>query len=165
LRTTAERSCDNSLRVFYVPNVNCSPGSPTKRVTSQWVCDKITRRPDARCGGGELRRKRRIEVRVEREEISVFSEGLSGFSVEGKSDFSGEDWLSAARAYGNRPRPAAAENCPVCGSTDLLLLQSAVAAGAFSATGLQRGVESGGYHLHCSAAGEGWVCGGAPRGR
>jgi hypothetical protein len=51
------------------------------------------------------------------------------------------------------------ETCPICGSLDMLLLSDAIAITTLTATNLKEGLESGRYHLHCSRAGEWWVCG------
>ena len=50
------------------------------------------------------------------------------------------------------------ERCPMCGSDEMLLLADAVAAASLSAASLKDGLQTGRYHLHCSATGEWWVC-------
>jgi hypothetical protein len=41
----------------------------------------------------------------------------------------------------------------------MLLLADAVTAASLSVAALKYGLETGRYHLHCSATGEWWVCG------
>jgi len=96
-----------------------------------------------------VKTKRRVEIHIERREVSVFAG--SGVSAE----------LAAAsadpRAGGlERIRPAA---CPACGSADLLPLTEAVVLAGLDVAALQREIDSGRLHLHCSPSGEWWVCG------
>jgi hypothetical protein len=95
-----------------------------------------------------VKRKRRVEIRIERREVSVF--GAPGF-------------ISAQPPGTSRPessgllcvRPAA---CPACGSPELLLLAEAVTLAGLDVASLQTGIEAGRFHLHCSVSGEWWIC-------
>jgi hypothetical protein len=95
-----------------------------------------------------VKRKRRIEIEIERREISVFSRAASGAG----------DVPSAAgsAAQGNvTAKPAA---CPRCGSEEMIPLAEAVTRPEFKRISGQSALESGRIHLHCTAAGEWWVC-------
>lgn len=96
--------------------------------------------------GNSVKKKRRVEIQIERREISLFSGPTAGAPQ------------TQASATGNglsAERPAA---CPTCGSPNLLLLSEAVARGELQRVSLQTMVEAGSFHLHCSASGEWWVC-------
>jgi hypothetical protein len=93
-----------------------------------------------------MKRKRRVEIQIEHSEISLFAGSVAGVS---------RTPASAAGTPRGAERPAV---CPTCGSPKLLLLAEAMAAGELKKTSLQTLVESGSFHLHCSASGEWWVC-------
>jgi hypothetical protein len=116
--------------------------------------------------GGDLKKTRKFEVRIEHEELTMFVDKLPGTSSAQGSETNvqalTEAWLRSAAARGSGLRHIKPENCPTCGKAELHLLSEAVTMGAFTAAGLQLGVKSGGYHLHCSATGEWWVCGITP---
>jgi hypothetical protein len=114
-----------------------------------------------------MKNRRRVEIRVERHELSIYSltapapvspanpsahpsrDPASGPAVEGKFGLGG-------------PRRDQPEPCPYCGSEDTLRLAEAIATSALTANALQDGLKAGDYHLHCSRSGEWWVCGQSP---
>jgi hypothetical protein len=95
-----------------------------------------------------VKRKRRVEIHIERREISVF--GAPGFI---SAEPPGSSWPETSGLQCIRP-PA----CPACGSPDLLLLAEAVSLAGLDVASLQTGIEKGRYHLHCSGSGEWWIC-------
>jgi len=95
-----------------------------------------------------VKRKRRVEIRIERREVSVF--GAPGF-------------ISAQPPGASGPQPSGLlcvrpDACPACGSADLLLLAEAVTLAGLDVASLQTGIEAGSFHLHCSVSGEWWIC-------
>jgi hypothetical protein len=96
--------------------------------------------------GNDVKKTRRVEIQIERREISLFSGPAAGAS---------QSQAAAAEIIRGAERPAA---CPSCGSPNLLLLAEAVASGELQKVSLQSMIDAGSFHLHCSAAGEWWVC-------
>ena len=107
-----------------------------------------------------MKRRRRVEIRVERHELSIYS-GSSSAPVP-PANVSGDSGRSAivdAQRLPGNSRQTAPDACPICGSQDLILLTDAIARIGGRSTSLKDGLESGIYHLHCSRSGEWWVCG------
>jgi hypothetical protein len=92
-------------------------------------------------------------VRIEHHELSIFAGPptgpMAGANADAASPEPEEGGLSHAKP----------ERCPICGSGEMLLLADAVAAASLNVGSLKDGLETGSYHLHCSTAGEWWVCG------
>ena len=107
-----------------------------------------------------MKRRRRVEIRVERHELSIYA-GSSSVPAHA-SDLSGEPnrdtaidtYLTPAARRHTKP-----ESCPICGSDDLIPLTDAISRVSGNSTSLKDGLEAGLYHLHCSHSGEWWVCG------
>ena len=101
-----------------------------------------------------------MEIRVERHELSIYAGSSSGpahpvnFSSDPNRGAVIDAHLVPAGLRHSKP-----DNCPICGSQDLILLADAIALTSGSSTSLKDGLESGIYHLHCSRSGEWWVCG------
>lgn len=126
-----------------------------------------------------MKKRRKVEVRIEHHEVSIYSlppaapgQGAVPFSSAGANSPATSGLGSMANFDGDfanvesdsvasdSTRPA---SCPVCGSAEMLLLAEALAvAGQATASlvaSLKDGLVSGKYHLHCSASGQWWVCG------
>jgi hypothetical protein len=97
--------------------------------------------------GQDVKKKKRVEIEIERREISLFV----GAAGDGK--------LPQAAGAPDRgqmvARPAA---CPVCGSANLLPLAEAAGLEEMRNGALQAGVNSGLLHVHRSSSGEWWLC-------
>lgn len=95
-----------------------------------------------------MKRRRRIEVRIEHREISVFSSqhGPAG-------DQAGKGAESSI--VGNSAAPA---TCPSCGSNQLLSLTEVIVSPGLDIVSLQNGVNRGIFHLHRNSAGEWLIC-------
>jgi len=107
-----------------------------------------------------MKRRRRVEIRVERHELSIYASLPSGPAHPANP--SGDPNRGAVVDAQLIPpglshtRP---DSCPICGSQDLILLADAIALTSGNSTSLKDGLESGIYHLHCSRSGAWWVCG------
>jgi len=107
-----------------------------------------------------MKRRRRVEIRVERHELSIYAGSPSGPAHA--PDSSGEPSRGAVVDSHLVPaglRHTGPGSCPICGSEGLIPLAVAIARTVGSSTLLKDGLESGIYHLHCSRSGEWWVCG------
>jgi hypothetical protein len=105
-----------------------------------------------------MKRRRRVEIRVERHELSIFA-GPSSPSNPANPSPSSRQPVYEPPLDRSGLQPIKPESCPICGSIDMLLLFEAIALTSMHPTSLKEGLESGQYHLHCSRAGEWWVCG------
>lgn len=135
-----------------------------------------------------MKRKRRVEIRVERHELSIFSNYDPSFAGQPGGPVSGSEPNPdpASNPVPNRastqlgrpgqsglplsPRPASPASpassasplspfCPVCGSQSMLPLSDAFAVAGLTGEQFKSGLESGAFHLHFSPGGEWWVCG------
>lgn len=107
-----------------------------------------------------MKRRRRVEIRVERHELSIYA-GSPSEPVH-PANLSGDPSRGAvidAQLVPAGLRHAKPDSCPICGSLDLILLADAIALIGGNSTSLKDGLESGIFHLHCSSSGEWWVCG------
>lgn len=99
-----------------------------------------------------------MEIRVERHELSIFAGPSSPANPASPSPSNRgpayEATLDRSGLHHIKP-----EFCPICGSLDMLLLSEAIALASRNPNSLKEGLESGQYHLHCSRAGDWWVCG------
>ena len=97
-----------------------------------------------------MRKKRRVELHIERREISIFAgPGFappSGLPVQ----FPSSDATGLLNV-----RHAA---CPTCGSADLALLADAVSNASLDLACLNQRMEDGSLHFHRSPSGEWWIC-------
>jgi len=112
-----------------------------------------------------VKRRRRVEVRIEHEELSIFSGPLAG-SMTGvvndpmaRADSQAVPGAVSREAEESGLRYSMPEHCPICGFDEMLLLADAVASVGLSVASLKDGLEKGRYHLHRTAAGQWWVCG------
>lgn len=139
---------DSALRV----------ASPLGRYKAfEWVLD-----------GVHVKKRRRVEVRIEHHELSIYS-GPAVMHPASGPEFTADAAASAnstlAEGAGSQlpasldAASAPQESCVICGSANLLRLADALALAAMSSTALKDGLESGRFHLHCSASGQWWVCG------
>jgi hypothetical protein len=133
-------------------------------------------------------RRRRIEVHIERHELSIYSDNAahpgpqSPFPAstapspptEPSTEFSA--WTTPFRTGSTAeervlPADAAAPisrnlsssrakqlYCPICGADEMLPLAQAIAIARLTATALKEGLETGRYHLHCSLTGDWLIC-------
>ena len=97
---------------------------------------------------GLVRKKRRVELHIERREISVFA-GV-GYPLEPVVNSEARERSGLWHAM-----PAV---CPLCGSSELMLLAEAVARPETDLAALNLAFESGEVHAHRSADGDWWVC-------
>jgi hypothetical protein len=95
-----------------------------------------------------MKKKRRVELQIERREISLFARA-GGLMTQAALSTGPE--VSGLRHM----KPNA---CSTCGSTDLLLLADATASSGIDLGALQLGVENGSVHIHRSVTGEWWIC-------
>ncbi len=97
-----------------------------------------------------MNRKRRVEIRIEHTEISIFSGG------------------GPVHSPGNPVHPAPANAtgllqashpfCPTCGSAELVLLTDAVFHPRLNLAALNQGMRDGTIHAHRSPSGQWWIC-------
>jgi len=111
-----------------------------------------------------MKRRRRVEIRVERHELSIFAGTAPAQPANPTGAPMPDTPASPNRASTLDPQltPGASprstpESCPICGSQEMLPLAEAIARA--TPTNLKDGLESGRYHLHCSRSGDWWVCG------
>jgi len=112
-----------------------------------------------------MKRRRRVEVRIERHELSIFAGPPAGSGANpddnaeinsGGDPGTGLTTLERDRSGLRHIKP---ERCPMCGSTEMLLLADAIALDSSSVALLKEDLEKGRSHLHCSTSGDWWVCG------
>ena len=130
-------------------------------------------------------RRRRVEVHMERHELSFYTEGVVHVTKQTPSPgtpasaqatpaswprkpsyaYTGaeESVLPGDGAAGATPRfsdltRAANLYCPICGAHEMLPLAEAISQAGLTPTALKDGLETGRYHLHCSLGGEWLVC-------
>jgi len=97
-----------------------------------------------------VRKKRRVELHIERREISIFA-GPGFTSSSGQPvPFPASDATGLLNV-----RHAA---CPTCGSADLALLTDAVSHARLDLACLNQRMQDGSVHFHRSPSGEWWVC-------
>ena len=106
-----------------------------------------------------MKRRRRVEIRVERHELSIYSGSPSApVSPPNVCGDSGRGAVIDAQLVPAGLRGAEPDSCPICGSQHLIPLANAIARTDGSSTSLKDGLEAGIFHLHCSSTGEWWVC-------
>ena len=98
-----------------------------------------------------MRKKRRVELHIERREISIFSSAdpMPAHVPAHTTGYIPADALLVG------VQPAA---CPACGSPNLLLLTEVVAHDRFDLATLNQGMQDGSIHFHRSPSGEWWIC-------
>jgi hypothetical protein len=123
-------------------------------------------------------RRRKIEVHIERHELSIFTD-IAGYTSS-QSPFSSSPasnptpavtWPRKPGRIGcdaeesdlpapqlSAPRHSGKLFCSICGAHEMLPLTEAIAIARLTATALKEGLETGRYHLHCSLAGEWLIC-------
>jgi hypothetical protein len=104
-----------------------------------------------------MKRRRRVEVRIERHELSIFAGPLVGSGAN--PDGNPGTGLAPLKQDQSGLRHIKPERCPICGSTEMLLLADAIALDSSSVALLKEDLEEGRSHLHCSTSGDWWVCG------
>lgn len=95
-----------------------------------------------------MRRRRRVEIQIERREIALYS---GGGPLPAQV-------TNLSRPDGPGSPPVAHTSCPACGSPDLLPLADAVSYARLDLSLLNQGMESGSVHFHSSPSGEWWLC-------
>jgi hypothetical protein len=95
-----------------------------------------------------MKKKRRVEFQIERNEISIFA-GPGALGIRSTAP-------ASAVASGLIHRKT--EKCPTCGSPDMILLSEYVTASGTDLSTLQQRISGGTLHLHCAQVGEWWVC-------
>jgi hypothetical protein len=100
-----------------------------------------------------VKRKRRIEIRIERRELSVFSSFASNSSASDKSGAQEDSESIAAGPMQEKP-----DRCPTCGSTELMLLADAMVLASRDSLKAESPKRLIKFHLQCSDANEWWVC-------
>jgi len=98
--------------------------------------------------GGCVRSKRRVELHIERREISVFA-GSGALCAQP---------VDQARQDEAEPLPAKHRICPTCGSQDVILLTDAVSSPRMDLAALNLGMQNGKVHFHLATSGEWCVC-------
>jgi hypothetical protein len=112
-----------------------------------------------------MKRRRRVEIRVERHELSIYAGTSSGPVHPAEAhpaDISGDSnsgTVIDAHLVPAGLRRTEPDVCPICGSQNLIPLADAIARTGGNSSSLKDGLESGIFHLHCSSSGEWWVCG------
>jgi hypothetical protein len=91
-----------------------------------------------------VRKKRRLELHIERREISVFARPRQ---VTDLSSAEGADAMQMSQTA-----------CPTCGSKDLILLTEAVTQKHLDFALLNQGMQEGSIHYHRSNSDEWWIC-------
>jgi hypothetical protein len=100
-----------------------------------------------------VKRKRRIEIQIERRELSVFSSYASRSDAGHKSEAQENGQLPAGAPTQDKP-----DRCSTCGSTDMLLLSDAMKSGSHGSFKAEFPGTSINCHLQCSSSNEWWVC-------
>jgi hypothetical protein len=100
-----------------------------------------------------LKKRRRIEVLIERRELSIF--GVSSVAGETKigGGAGGSDGRAASRSEEDKP-----SICPTCGSTEMLRLSEAMALVALDPVPPGSSAERSNVHCMFSTSDECWVC-------
>jgi len=118
-----------------------------------------------------VKRRRRLEIRVERHELSIYSGSAHSGSARTPAQTSSPAHPPAANRViaaqlnpgGIQPDlPVQPEPCPICGAQRRLPLADAIAAATLTSNALKDGLEAGCFHLHCSRSGEWWLCSQSP---
>jgi hypothetical protein len=100
-----------------------------------------------------LKKRRRIEVLIERRELSIF--GVCSVAGDAKfGDIAGEADSSWASGSGE-DKPA---SCPTCGSTEMLRLSEAMTLVALDPAPPGASAERSNVHCMFSTSKECWVC-------
>lgn len=97
-----------------------------------------------------MKKRRRIEVLIERRELSIF--GASSFAGEAKIGGTAE---GRGASGSGEDKPAI---CPTCGSTEMLRLSEAMTLMAFDPVSPGSSAERSNVHCTFSASDECWVC-------
>lgn len=100
-----------------------------------------------------MKRRRRIEVLIERRELSIFSASSPGGEARAGGMADGAE-IRGAQENGTE-KPA---RCPTCGSTEMLRLSEAMALVALDPIPPGSGSERSKVHCMFSASEECWVC-------
>lgn len=95
-----------------------------------------------------MKRKRRVELHIERREISVFA---------GAGMFPGQS-ADLPRQDGTGLLPASHFACPTCGAVNMILLTDAVSSSGLDLAALNQGMQNGSVHFHRAPSGEWWIC-------
>jgi hypothetical protein len=95
-----------------------------------------------------MKRRRRVEFEIERNEISIFAASGAPANPRSASTSPPSSGLLHVQPL----------TCPNCGTPDMLLLTDYVAASETDLSTLQQRISDGTLHLHCTPAGEWWVC-------
>ena len=95
----------------------------------------------------KMKRKRRIEVQIERREVSVFSAFGNTAPV----------WPGSATT-GSGLREMRPEVCPVCGAAEMVPLAEGMAAAGLAMAVFRDGLENSKFHLQHTGSGDWWVC-------
>jgi hypothetical protein len=103
--------------------------------------------------GGALKKRRRIEVFIERRELSVFSVSSAGVEAKVGGVAGGADSRGASESRADKPA-----SCPTCGSTEMLTLGEAMALVALDPLPPGSGAERSNVHCMFSTSEEWWVC-------
>jgi hypothetical protein len=98
--------------------------------------------------GGFVRKRRRVELHIERHEISIFA----------GSPHSDEQVGEQQPTEGAGSFQIGQTACPICGSPDLILLTEAVNRAGLDLARLNQGMQAGKIHFHRSNAGEWLIC-------
>ena len=101
--------------------------------------------------GGALKKRRRIEVLIERRELSIFGIPPVAGAVPGGE--SGASPRSRLEKCEERP-----SRCPTCGSTEMLRLSEAMALMALDPLSPGSSAERSNVHCTFSISEECWVC-------
>jgi hypothetical protein len=99
-----------------------------------------------------VKRKQRIEIQIERRELSIFS-SLASNSRAGEKNRAHEN--SEFLAGHKRDNP---ERCLTCGSTDMMLLSEAMTLATLGSLRTESSTVLINCHLQCSSSDEWWVC-------
>ena len=100
-----------------------------------------------------MKKMRRIEIQIERRELSIFGAALSVATADGTERTIQKDELARSKLSDKLP-----ERCPTCDSTEMLLLADAIALATRSSVNRSEPVVLPDCHLHCSGSNEWWVC-------
>jgi hypothetical protein len=92
--------------------------------------------------GGDMKKKRRVEIQIEHREFSMFA--AMGAPQMGH--------------WGSGPEQSKPDTCSTCGSAGMLPLADALLMEGWNAATIQRGVENGSFHLQLAASGQWWLC-------
>ena len=100
-----------------------------------------------------MKKRRRIEVLIERRELSIF--GVASVGGEGKSGGGAGEASSRGAPDNGEERPA---SCPTCGATEMLTLNEAMALVALDPVPPGSSPERSNVHYTFSNSEECWVC-------